>query len=249
MDEDKNKIVLENKNQNQIVPYSEEFIEKTKEFKRLWASVYEQIKQHKTKHKAKKRKIAKDKYEDYLEAAYMQALLDKFFPGWSFYPAHDPIVIGNRLIISGGILEIIDEYKFKFLVNVVGVPPEKADYTRKFYGMGGGIYYFSKDTGNVIHESNPAKKAITEAFKYSCNRLTGIGNDTYKREEGQSLTLEQYEELIEMVVKSNLPEKEKQKAKKIIFELTQTQVEMFKEKLKEKEIKYAQKPSRNDNVS
>jgi len=170
----------------------------------------------------------------------MQALLDKFFPGWSFYPAHDPIVIGNRLIISGGILEIIDEYKFKFLISI-GVPPEKADYTRKFYGMGGGMYHFSKKTGNVIHESNPAKKSVTETLKYCINRLTGLGNDTYRREESETLSIEQLRNLISLVETANIPEEEKEKARKIILNLNPSQIEMFKEKLKEKEIKYAKK--------
>ncbi len=237
MNEDKNKIAKA-ENQNQVAPYSQEFINKTKEFKRAWNALYEEVRQKKTKHKAKKRKISKDKYEDYLEASYMTALLNKYFPGWDFVPAHEPLVIGNRLIIAGGVLEIIDEQKFRFLTSI-GVPPEKAEYKRKYYGLGGGMYHFSKETGNVIHESNPAKKAITEAFKYSINRLTGIGDDTYRREESEALSLGQYQELFIMIMEARIPEEEKQKAKEVLLDLIPSQVEAFKQKLKQKEIEYA----------
>lgn len=235
----------ENKDQNQIVPYSKEFVDKAKEFKRLWSAKYKEISEQQTSHKKKKRIIGKkdgrNLYEDYLEAHYMEALLDKNFPGWSLKCAHPPILHSSgKLIIAGVTLEIIDEHKFKFLVGI-GVPPEKASYTREYYGLGGGIYYLSKNTGNPLHASNPAKTAVTEAFKYSINRLTHIGDDTYKREEQESLTLQQYSDLLVFILESGMSEEDIEKAKKMLMNINQRQINKFKETIKEKAEKNREK--------
>lgn len=228
---------------SQLVPYDENFLKQINAFKRALASEYQQISEQKTKHKAKKRNIGSGKQEDYLEASYMSSLLDKHFPGWSFVPAHDPYIVpvkqGEKLlVIAGGILEIIDIKLFHSLV-ALGIPKERAPFVRRYYGLGGGMYHASKETGNVIHESNPAKKAVTEALKYAINRLTHIGDDTYHREESETLTLEQYKELFVLVDNSNIPENEKEKARNKILEINQNQVEAFKQKLQEKEQEYS----------
>lgn len=244
MNENKNKeLQTQDKKESQIAPYDKEFSETIIAFQRAIAATYQEISQQKTKHRAKKRKIAAGKYEDYLEGSYMTAALDKYFPGWNYLPAHDPYIVpvkqGEKLlIISGGILEIIDIKLFKSMV-ALGIPPERAPFTRRFYGLGGGMYHASKETGNVIHDSNPAKKSITEGLKFAINRLTHFGDDTYSREESEVLTLEQYKELFILVEKSNLPESEKDIAREKILEINQKQIERFKEVLKEKEQEFA----------
>jgi len=242
MDEDKNKsIQVKDKMEKEIVEYSKEFIDSTKEFKKMWAGKYQEMSEIKTIHKSKKREIGRGKKEDYLEGSYMTALLDKHFPGWDYIPAHDPILLpvkqGEKLlIIAGGVLEIIDEYKFKFLTKI-GVPPENADYKRRFYGLGGGMFHASKNTGNVIHASNPAKSAVTEGLKYAINRLTHVGDDTYRREESESLPTEDYVEIRLLIETLNLTEKDKEEARKKLLSVTSRSKTKFIEILKSKEIK------------
>jgi hypothetical protein len=238
------KSVSKVKDKDQAVPYSEEFLSKTKEFKRMWAAIEEEISRAKTRHKAKRRKVGKDSsgntvWEDYLEGSFMTSLLNKYFPGWSLYKAHDPLMMPTKqgekmLIVSGVHLEIIDEIKFKYLVEL-GVPPEKASYTRTFYGMGGGMYHASKNTGNVMHNSNPAKTSITEGMKFCINRLTHIGDDTYKRDEGETLTLEEYAELVIFIQESSMKKEDKDKAMSKLMDINSRQIESFKKTIMDKE--------------
>src|SRR3972149_1494903 len=102
------------KTNHEVVLFDKDFAKKIEILKKAWSTVYKDIGAKKTKQKAKRRIIGKDKetgkplIEDYLEE-----------------------------------LEIIDIHKFKFLV-ANGVPPEVASYTRTFPGVGGAVYYFNE---------------------------------------------------------------------------------------------------------
>jgi len=230
------------KTNHEVVLFDKDFAKKIEILKKAWSTVYKDIGAKKTKQKAKRRIIGKDKetgkplIEDYLEEVDMRSALDDLFPGWSVKLMGTPLVFKGPkagLILSSIELEIIDIHKFKFLV-ANGVPPEVASYTRTFPGVGGAVYYFN-EAGNVIHASNPAKASISEGLKFAINRLTRYGDDTYKKESTFGLTSQEFRELSKMIHEADLPEEEKEKAFEVLMEINSNQVEAFKEKLKEKE--------------
>jgi len=229
------------KTNHEVVLFDKDFAKKIEILKKAWSTVYKDIGAKKTKQKAKRRIIGKDKetgkplIEDYLEEVDMRSALDDLFPGWSVKLMGTPLVFKGPkagLILSSIELEIIDIHKFKFLV-ANGVPPEVASYTRTFPGVGGAVYYFN-EAGNVIHASNPAKASISEGLKFAINRLTRYGDDTYKKESTFGLTSQEFRELSKMIHEADLPEEEKEKAFEVLMEINSNQVEAFKEKLKEK---------------
>jgi hypothetical protein len=208
-------------------------------FKKAWNSFYKDIEKIKTSHKKKKRPVGKTRdgrviEEDYLEESYMRALLNEHFPGWSL-ETKQLQVVSNRLVLFMGELIIIDIAMFKFLT-ANGVPPEKARYERRFPAVGGGLYHFSSDTGNVLSESNPVKKAVSEGLKFAINRLTNIGNDVYRKaEESVGLTTDEIKRCTEAIINSSLNEEEKAKAFEKMLEISSLQVDLFINKIKEKE--------------
>src|SRR3972149_6075794 len=140
------------KTNHEVVLFDKDFAKKIEILKKAWSTVYKDIGAKKTKQKAKRRIIGKDKetgkplIEDYLEEVDMRSALDDLFPGWSVKLMGTPLVFKGPkagLILSSIELEIIDIHKFKFLV-ANGVPPEVASYTRTFPGVGGAVYYFNE---------------------------------------------------------------------------------------------------------
>ncbi|MCA9381418.1 hypothetical protein KC678_04085 [Candidatus Dojkabacteria bacterium] len=235
MSEENNNLALLESKTNELERLFQES-DGIKAFKKAWNAKYKDAEGVKTKHKKKRREIGSGKYEDYLEEQFMRQLLNEHFPGWSLYTSSHPIVIGDRLVLFLGELEIIDIEKFRFLT-ANGIPPECASYTRRFPAAGGGMFHFSKATGNCIHESNPHKKAVTEGLKYAINRLTGLGNDTYRKEElSVGLKTDEIIDLVSFVKNSKMTEANKILATKKIFEdISSDIVEEFKNYIRQKE--------------
>ena len=228
-----------------VNPKDQTLNNQNKIFKKAWNAKYVDISKIPTKHKKKKRKVGKekdkttgqwkDKWEDYLEEQLMRNALDELFPGWSLKAICEPIVINNRLVLFLGDLIIIDIDLFKYLV-ANGIPKERALFTRSFPAAGGGMYHFSKETGNVIHESNPHKKAVTEGLKYAINRLTHYGDDTYRKEDPSTgLSTSEIKDLVNFVNNSLLSDNRKEDAIASILDLASNQIEAFKQFIKEEE--------------
>lgn len=225
---------------------SPKLIQTIDEFRNYMRNKQKMISKIRTRRYAKKRVIGKeydpklrqyvDKEEWYLEEKFMRDALNKYFPGWSWTKAHEPIIIGNRAIIASGELEIIDVELFLYLTGL-GIPKERAPFTRKFYGMGGALIQLSKETGNPISISNNAKTADTEALKYAINRLTNFGDDTYRKEGGEvGLTYGQYIELVRFIIESRMSDDDKEKALEKLWYISPGEVDKFKELIKTKEV-------------
>lgn len=200
----------------------------------------------KTSHVAKKRVIGKEysqelrQYVDveewYLPEKIMRDALNKYFPGWNWHKAHEPVIIGNRAIVASGELEIIDVELFLYLTSI-GIPKERAPFTRKFYGMGAALIQISKETGNPLNVSGSAKAADTEALKYSINRLTNFGDDTYKKETPDvGLTFREYNNLVSMIIESKMSDEDKKTAMGKLWHLSSDNIKKFIEIIKQKEV-------------
>lgn len=218
---------------------SPELVKQIEEFKKHWSKRYEYVSKVKTLHKSKTRKVGKDKIETYLEENYMRSALDKYFPGWSWKKAFEPIVIADRGIVACGELEIIDVELFHYLTGL-GIPKERAYFTRSFFGMGGAIIQASKESGQVVSAnwtiSNPAKSADTEALKYSVNRLTRFGDDTYRKEDADiGLTSYEFMELSKFIIESNMLDYDKEKAFGKLQIINSSQIEELIDAIKSKE--------------
>jgi hypothetical protein len=233
------------KKENDLAIPDDSFQETVEKFKEHWKEKMDFVANQKTIHKAKQRIVGKEqdpktgqwrnKEEDYLQEQFMRSAMDKFFPGWSWKPAHEPIIVGNRAIISSGELVIIDMYLFRFLVSQ-GVPPDRAMFTRSFYGMGGALIQITKESGNPVSVSNNAKAADTEALKYAINRLTRFGDDTYKKEDSDlGLTALEKMELSKLILESNMSEGDKQMAFEKLPIVSSNMIEEFKNIIKQKE--------------
>jgi hypothetical protein len=247
----------EDKEKSISVP-DQSFLETVEKFKEYWKQKMDFVAQQKTIHKAKQRVVGKEqdprtgqwrpKEEDYLQEQFMRSALDKFFPGWSWKPAHEPIIVGNRAIISSGELIIIDTDLFRFLVGQ-GVPPERATFTRSFYGMGGALIQIVKETGNPAGISNNAKSAGTEALKYAINRLTRFGDDTYRKEDSDlGLTALEKMELSKYILESKMSEQDKEMAFERLPIVSSSMIEEFKKIIEQKEQENSmEKPEENSN--
>lgn len=224
-----------------IIPYNDEhFIAQVNEFKEYWRKHYDYVSGIGTLHKAKPRDVGGGKEELYLPEQFMRSALDKYFPGWSWTPAHEPIIIANRGIVSSGVLEIIDVSLFKYQV-MNGIPESRAEFKRRFLGLGGSIIQSLSSTGQVANAtwaiSNPAKIANTEALKYSINRLSRFGDDTYGKDDSDiGLTEAEYYGLATMIMESKMPIHDKQMAMQKLKIVTSSDIEKFKKLIKSKEI-------------
>ena len=186
----------------------------------------------------------------------MRNMLDELFPGWSFTPHgqqelltfHDTAgTVRGVLVVVSGVLEIIDIAMFRMLVDA-GIPKERAPFTRRFYGIGGGFYHITAK-GKPLHNSNPAKSAVTEALKYAINRMTRIGDDTYsKSKHNDGLSLEEMENAVEYIINSLLPEDRKHAAHDALLnKINANNFEAFMEKIKEEEQEYIPEDGTNNN--
>jgi hypothetical protein len=236
-----------------VSPHNPELLKQVEAFKQEWSRRYEFIASQKTFHKSKTRKVGKerdpqtgqmrDKIERYLEEKFMRSAMDKYFPGWSWNKAHEPAIIANRGIVATGMLEIIDIDLFHYLISM-GVPKERAYFTRSFMGWGGAIIQAKADTGQVVSAnwtiSNPAKSANTEALKYAINRLTHFGDDTYKKEDASiGLTFMEFKDLSEFIVNSDMSESDKEQAFRRLHIINSSQIEELKQVILKKEANNA----------
>lgn len=195
------------------------------QYRYLWANESAKKSKIKTAHRKKKRVIGKefdkkkkqwvDKEEDYLEEVLMRDLLNRHFPGSSiefkqFTPVYIDVGKGDEaqralLVIAAIDLVVLDDFLWYYTTQILKIPKSRAPFTRKWPGLGGGLYHRNKQTGNLNHDSNPAKKALTEAVKYAINRGTRLGDDTYGKEDTTTITQEQYADALEIIYSSNLP--------------------------------------------
>src|SRR3990170_4850214 len=164
------------KTNHEVVLFDKDFAKKIEILKKAWSTVYKDIGAKKTKQKAKRRIIGKDKetgkplIEDYLEEVDMRSALDDLFPGWSVKLMGTPLVFKGPkagLILSSIELEIIDIHKFKFLV-ANGVPPEVASYgddTYKKESTFGLTSQEFRELSKMIHEADLPEEEKEKAFE------------------------------------------------------------------------------------
>lgn len=225
-------------------------------FRLLWAAESAKKSKVKTAHKKQKRKIGKkkvqdpnggykwvDNWEDYLEENYMRDLLNRHFPGSSvefkgFYPVTVYLGKNNNekrlMIISAVELVILDDFLWYYTTEVLKIPKDRAPFTKRWPGLGGGLYQVSNETGNLIHQSNPAKTSITEAVKYAINRGTRLGDDTYQKEEASAISADQFADALKLIYESNLPiDRIKAARDYLISEVDQAIYPIFIKKLKQ----------------
>jgi hypothetical protein len=179
------------------VALTPEFKERLEAFKKDWHKIYQEIARERTPEVDGEGKlIIKPKGNtgyDYIEEAYMRAMLDKHFPGWSVEQAAPLQFLGSEWVVAQVILSIIDEHLLAFNIN----PP-----IRKFYGVDSVRIQYKSGTphteDNIIDVGDNCKQAVTSAIKYAINRLTRIGDDVYgkRTEEEGAGTIEEVQEII-----------------------------------------------------
>lgn len=158
--------------------YSQEILNKIKDFNKDWRKFYKNISKEKTPQVDGNGKKVIDKKGnfDYISSEYMVECLDKHFPGWSWEPFAPIQFLGSEWVVAQGTLCIIDARLLAFKI----IPPY-----RKFYGASSVRITFKKDTNhipeNIVDVGNNVKGANTEALKVAINRLTHIGDDIYGR--------------------------------------------------------------------
>jgi len=217
----------------------EEFFEQERMATKLVNQKINRIRKKKTLHRAKVKQIGKDSsgkkiYETYLPNAFMLAELEAEFPFSSWVPAHDPL-IGEDAVYVGGILEIIDLAMYKYLVSM-GIPPERADFKRRWYGAGASKIKKLR-SGKPLNENNDIKAANTEAVKYAINRATHIGDDTYKRMENPMMEGHEYAEAVEFLSSLNFMPKDIDMAmNKLFTDVTSDTLETWKKICRSKEV-------------
>ena len=175
--------------------------EKLKLIKRKMAAKQQQISDKKTIHRSKPRPIGGGKTERYLEASYMYSLMNEHFPGWSIEPCNKSTSIRLKdcvFTIAEVVITWIDIELFHYQIES-GIPADRAIFVRKSYALGGGVTFLNEESDRPVHASNGVKKAVTEAVKYAINRGTGIGNDTYGREDGVSFSMDEIKTVLSKI--------------------------------------------------
>ena len=218
-------MITENK-QQVIVKPSPEIDNAIKAFKEDMYKLYDKLASMDTPFKDsdgnKIRDTRPDGYE-YIKAVYMENMMHKHFPGWSFEEA-SPMEINPIWITAKVHLKIIDWGLYSR-----GIPIEFC--VRTFYGSDSARVQYrncpcinrdnlkeangsKKPKGkpwyncnvchgkplpftpeNIIDLGNQAGSAVTKALKRSIQKATGIGNDVYKKR----LDVEEIEIVIEEV--------------------------------------------------
>jgi hypothetical protein len=164
---------------NELTTYSLEFIQKITELKVSISRKYAEISATETPAvDGQGIKIIQKRPDgkDYIIEAYMRAKLTELFPGWSWEMAAPLAFLGSEWVVAQGHLTIIDESLL-----ILGIIPP----IRKYYGVDSVRIQFKKDADhkpeNIIDIGDNCQQANTGAFKRALNRLTGIGDDIYKK--------------------------------------------------------------------
>jgi len=159
--------------------YSQEFLDRIKQFKTDMHKFYTEIGAEETpKLDGDGREIIKKRPDgyDYIIEGYMRKKLDQYFPGWSWEYTCPLQFLGVEWVVAEGNLVIIDEHLLAFGIN----PP-----VRKFHGVGAARIAFKSGMPhaqeNIIDIDKNVKGSNGAAFKYSVNRLTNIGDDVYHK--------------------------------------------------------------------
>lgn len=136
---------------------------------------------------------------DYVEEAYMRAMLNKHYPNWSWLPSpHEPVkLLGSEWIIVSGVLQTTDEN----------------GHTTSFFSPGAARVQFKSGqphtVENVIDIDKNVASANAFAFKRACNRKCNIADDVYKKQVRTDFMTEEqensYEELLEEAKKHTMP--------------------------------------------
>jgi hypothetical protein len=137
---------------------------------------------------------------DYVEEAYMRAMLDKVYPHWSWLPAPNDAVqfLGSEWVVVSGVLEITEE---------------ETGRTRRFFSPGAARVQFKKNqphtVENVIDIDKNVASANAYGFKRACNRLAHIADDVYRKQVRTDFMTEEqdksYDELIQQAQKLGMP--------------------------------------------
>lgn len=164
-------------NESPLALMTPEFQERVKAFKGEWYQKYKEISEIPTPQvDGEGRKIIKKRPDnkDYIDDAWMSAMLNKHFPGWSWERAGGITFLGSEWICADGELVIIDESLIAFGIN----PP-----VRRYWAGDAVRIQFKKDMPhipeNIIDVGDNVQSAITGAKKRAINRLCGIGDDVY----------------------------------------------------------------------
>jgi hypothetical protein len=164
---------------NELMPYSMEFILNCAELKKAMFKEYDKISGETTPElDGSGNRIINNRPDgkQYIPESYMRTKLTELFPGWSWEMAAPLQFLGAEWIVAQGHLIIIDEH----LINFGIVPPY-----RKFYGTDSVRIQYKKDAphnnDNIIDIGDNAMSAVSGAFKRAINRLTGIGDDVYRK--------------------------------------------------------------------
>ena len=164
-------------NNSAVIVYDPGFIAKIQELKKDMHAKYMEISKEITpKVDLSGNEIIKHRDDgyDYIIEEYMRKRLDYHFPGWSWLDGN--IQFLGEWIISSGHLLIIDEYLLAF-----GIQPP----VRRFFGSGADRIQFKKGQPHtaeyVVDIDKNVASANSKALKRAINRLTGIGDDVYKK--------------------------------------------------------------------
>lgn len=162
-----------------IVPFDNNFIAKCAELRSAMAKRYTDISAITTPElDGSGQQIINTRPDgmQYIVEAYMRAKLTELFPGWSWEMAAPPQFVAYEWVTVSGHLIIIDEHLLAYGIN----PPY-----RKFYGIDSARIQFKKGLPhtpeNLIDLGDNCQSASTSAFKRAINRLTGIGDDVYRK--------------------------------------------------------------------
>jgi hypothetical protein len=165
------------KQNDNIILYSAEFIEKVQQLKQDMHKFYTNIGEEVTPRiDGSGRQIVAKRPDgkDYIIEGYMRKKLDQYFPGWSLESAAPLEFLGSEWVVAQVKLCIIDEQLMAFGI----IPP-----IRSFYGVDSVRIQFKRDQPhtpeNIIDVGDNCKQAVSAAFKYAINRLTNIGDDIY----------------------------------------------------------------------
>ena len=100
---------------------------------------------------------------DFVDEAYMRAVLNENFPLWSWEVKRYEF-IGDKVIIVHGRLTVVDNGQPRFYDSVAAHRVA-----------------VKRTAGEYVDISNDLKSANTDAWKVACNRLCNIADDVYRK--------------------------------------------------------------------
>jgi len=181
--------------------YSQEFLDRIKQFKTDMHKFYTEIGAEETpKYDGAGREIIKKRPDgyDYIIEGYMRKKLDQYFPGWSW--EEGTIQFLGEWIVTSAHLVIIDEHLLAFNIN----PP-----VRRFFGTGADRIQFKREMAHtaeyVVDIDKNVATSNSKALKRAINRLTNIGDDVY----GKRIEEEGAGSLEEIIMATDEPNKAK----------------------------------------